>query len=79
MARKQSRFERQYADYATAKQLLVLANLENLNAEFIKMGFLKENRLTKLNDVTIYQMQLLVTLPNMNLLKSDDDIKNIDS
>jgi hypothetical protein len=43
------------------------------------MGFLKENRLTKLNDVTIYQMQLLVTLPNMNLLKSDDDIKNIDS
>jgi KilA-N domain len=66
-------------DYATAEQLLVLANLENLNAEFIKMGFLKENRLTKLNDVAIYQMHLLVALPNMNLLKSDDDIKNIDS
>jgi KilA-N domain len=65
-------------DYATAEQLLVLANLENLNAEFIKMGFSKENRLTKLNDVAIYQMQLLVAMPNMNLLNSDDDIKNIE-
>jgi hypothetical protein len=25
-------------DYGTAEQLLVLANIENLNAEFIKMG-----------------------------------------
>ena len=55
-------------DYATAEQLLVLANLENLNAEFIKMGLEKHIRLSKLNDVAIYQMQLLVEMPpSLNL------------
>lgn len=46
-------------DYATAEQLLVLANLENLNAHFIKEGLPPDNRLNKLNEVAIYQMQLL--------------------
>ena len=57
-------------DYATAEQLLVLANLENLNAEFIKMGFEKHIRLSKLNDVAIYQMQLLVEMPTLSSLPS---------
>jgi KilA-N domain len=65
-------------DYATAEQLLVLANLENLNAEFIKMGFPKEERLRKLNDVAIYQMQLLVAMPSMGLLKSGEELKKLD-
>ncbi len=65
-------------DYATAEQLLVLANLENLNAEFIKMGFPKEDRLRKLNDVAIYQMQLLVAMPSMGLLKSGEELKKLD-
>lgn len=65
-------------DYATAEQLLVLANLENLNAEFIKMGFEKNVRLEKLNDVAIYQMQLLVAMPNMGLLKNGDELKSIE-
>ena len=60
-------------DYATAEQLLVLANLENLNAEFIKMGLPKEERLDKLNDVAIYQMQLLVNTPSLKLLKIDNE------
>jgi hypothetical protein len=55
-------------DYGTAEQLLVLANIENLNAEFIKMGISKADRLTKLNDVAIYQMELLVD-SNVNLSK----------
>lgn len=63
-------------DYATAEQLLVLANLENLNAEFIKMGLLKETRLTKLNDIAIYQMQILVTTPSLPLLKRGDESNN---
>jgi hypothetical protein len=46
-------------DYATAEQLLVLANLENLNAEFIKEGYSQEERLQRLNEVAIYQMELL--------------------
>ena len=65
-------------DYATAEQLLVLANLENMNAEFIKMVFPKEDRLRKLNDVAIYQMQLLVATPSLGLLKSGEELKKLD-
>jgi hypothetical protein len=46
-------------DFATAEQLLVLANLENLNAHLIKEGLAQEERLSKLNEVAIYQMELL--------------------
>jgi hypothetical protein len=60
-------------DYASVEQLLVLANMENLNAEFIKMGISKADRLTKLNDVAIYQMELLVDSASLNSLKIDDE------
>ena len=46
-------------DYATAEQLLVLANLENLNAHLIKEGHKNTERLGKLNEVAIHQMELL--------------------
>jgi len=47
-------------DHATGEQLLVLSNLENLNAEFIKDGLDQEERLERLNEIAIYQMQVLV-------------------
>ncbi|MCB9282890.1 MAG: KilA-N domain-containing protein [Lewinellaceae bacterium] len=56
-------------DYANAEQLLVLANLENLNAEFIKQGLTQEKRLTRLNENAIYQMQLLVNIQGLRVLK----------
>ena len=59
-------------DNATAEQLLVLANLENLNAEFIKQGLKSEDRLQRLNEVAIYQMNLLTTIQNKMLNKADD-------
>jgi hypothetical protein len=46
-------------DHATTEQLLVLVNLENLNAHFIKEGLAPDERLDKLNEIAIYQMQLL--------------------
>ena len=46
-------------DHASAEQLLVLVNLENLNAHFIKEGVVKDERLLKLNQIAIHQMQLL--------------------
>jgi hypothetical protein len=55
-------------DNASAEQLLVLANLENLNAEFIRQGFDKEQRLERLNEIAIYQMQLLVSVPGVKEL-----------
>lgn len=60
-------------DNATAEQLLVLANLENLNAEFIKQGLKSEDRLQRLNEVAIYQMNLLTTIQNKMLNKADND------
>ncbi|MBL1244893.1 MAG: KilA-N domain-containing protein [Sulfurimonas sp.] len=47
-------------DYATAEQLVVLANLENLNAQLIKQQIAFETRLTTLNGVAIEQLQLLL-------------------
>ncbi len=50
-------------DYASTEQLLVLVNLENLNAHFIKEGMKQAERLRKLNEVAIYQMELFATTP----------------
>ncbi len=44
-------------DYATIEQLLVLANIESLNAEFIRMNLPQNERLLKLNKVAIVQLK----------------------
>ncbi len=54
-------------DYADVTQLVCLANLESINAEFIKMGLLQKERLIKLNETAITQMGLL--LENKNVAK----------
>ena len=56
-------------DYATAEQLVVLANMENLNAEFIKDGLAPEERLKRLNQIAIYQMKLLLETLTVKALK----------
>lgn len=55
-------------DNASTEQLLVLANLENLNAEFIHQGFAQDERLTRLNEIAIYQLQVLLELNEIKLL-----------
>ncbi len=47
-------------DMATLEQLLVLANLESLNAEFIKMGLSQNKRLLQLNQTAISQLKSLL-------------------
>ncbi len=47
-------------DYANASQLICLANLENLNAVFINDGLPQSERLTKLNQIAIGQMHILL-------------------
>ena len=46
-------------EYATVEQLLVLANIEGMNAEFIHMGLAQGERLKRLNQIAIRQMQTL--------------------
>jgi len=47
-------------DYADVYQLVCLANLESLNAEFIKMEMPQKDRLLKLNETAIVQMNSLL-------------------
>jgi len=47
-------------DYASVEQLVVLANLESLNAEFIKQKLSPQVRVERLNAIAIEQMQLLL-------------------
>ena len=46
-------------DQATGAQLVCLANLETLNALFISQELSQAERLTRLNQIAIQQMQLL--------------------
>ena len=56
-------------DYATVEQLLVLANIEGMNAELIHMGLSQGERLKRLNEIAIRQMQVLTTAPALKQLK----------
>jgi hypothetical protein len=44
-----------------------LANLETLNAEFVRQGLKQSERLIKLNEIAIIQMKSLTQ--NMSILK----------
>jgi len=47
-------------DHATLEQLLVLANLESMNAELIHLGQDQPTRLQQLNTMAIRQLGILV-------------------
>lgn len=56
-------------DYSTIEQLLVLANIESMNSEFISMGMKQNERLQKLNQIAIRQMKSLAKNINIKKLK----------
>ena len=56
-------------DYATIEQLLVLANIEGMNAELIHMGLSQGDRLKRLNEIAIRQMQVLTSASAIKQLK----------
>lgn len=56
-------------DYATIEQLLVLANMEGMNAELIHMGLSQGDRLKRLNEIAIRQMQVLTSASAIKQLK----------
>lgn len=57
-------------DYATIQQLIVLSNLESMNAELIKEGISQRERLCKLNKMAIEQLTSLLGNSNIKLLGS---------
>ena len=56
-------------DNATMEQLLVLANIESMNAEFIRMNLPQKERLLKLNQIAIVQLKSLINNHNIKKLK----------
>jgi len=54
-------------DYATMEQLVVLSNMESMNAELIKSSVEPTDRLEKLNKMAISQMKVLIK--NLSLKK----------
>lgn len=56
-------------DHSTIEQLVVLSNLESLNAEFIREGLEQRVRLQKLNEIAIYQMKSLLSNRTVKKLK----------
>jgi hypothetical protein len=56
-------------DYATIEQLLVLANIEGMNAEPIHTRLSQGERLTRLNAIAIRQMQVLTAALAVKQLK----------
>ena len=56
-------------DYATIEQLLILANIESMNAEYIRINLTQRERLIKLNQMAIVQLKSLTSDPNIQKLK----------
>lgn len=58
-------------DFASPEQLLILANLESLNAEFIRMKISQDERVDLLNKAAINQMKSLLSSPSLSKIGND--------
>ena len=56
-------------DHATLEQLVVLSNMESINALLIQQGLSQGERLTQLNKVAITQMRSLIESKTIEKLK----------
>ena len=56
-------------DYTDLLHLVILNNLENINAELIEMNLSQNERLIKLNDIARKQMKLLKNSKSFDSLK----------
>ncbi|MDX9913052.1 MAG: KilA-N domain-containing protein [Candidatus Moranbacteria bacterium] len=57
-------------DWASIEQLVVLSNLESINAMLISQGLAKDRRLEQLNKIAIQQMKSLIQNNNVKKLGS---------
>ena len=61
-----SKLEGNIRDYARVEQLVVLSNMESMNAELIKNNISQDKRLQILNDMAISQLK---SISNLNIIK----------
>ena len=60
-------------DFASIEQLLVLANLENINALLIEQGVLQQERLEKLHATALYQIEAITDSKSTRVLNTMHD------
>lgn len=58
-------------DFASVEQLIVLVNLESMNADLIRQGIPADERIQKLRSVAYYQLHSLTSSNAANKLKQD--------
>jgi hypothetical protein len=58
-------------EHASIEQLLVLTNMEGINAELIRMNMTQMERLKKLNEIAILQLRALTGYNPVNALKKE--------
>lgn len=58
-------------DFATVEQLIVLVNLESMNADMIRQGIPANERVSKLRSVAYYQLHSLLSSNAASKLKQD--------
>ena len=56
-------------DYASINELICLSNMESMNSVLIESGLGQSERLERLNEMAIRQMEILTSNSNRNLLK----------
>ncbi|CAB1253348.1 KilA-N domain protein [Clostridiaceae bacterium BL-3] len=59
-------------DYATIEQLIVMVNLENMNANFIQQGLDQKQRLMELNKIARVQLKSLLNNKSVKKLQNSD-------
>lgn len=65
-------------DYANILQLIILVNLENLNAEMISQGMEQSRRLERLNGIAKKQFDILQHTSGIKKIESLDNLKFLD-
>ena len=66
-------------DYANILQLVILINLENLNAEMINQGIEQNKRLERLNEIAKKQYEILKDSKGTKKIESLDNMKLLDT
>ena len=62
-------------DEATLQQLIVLSNMEAMNADFIRQGLSQSDRLVRLHQSAIQMMESLIDNPSVKALPEGGDNK----
>lgn len=63
------RAKRNIRDAANLAQLIILSNLENLNAEYIKAGLSQQERLERLHSIAVSQMRSIADTSSVKRLE----------